>query len=158
MGLAVEFGWRLGLSAAASAFLISVASYGLASILTHVFLRPDPLALARERDSVTSTQRLDAPARSLAMILSDTRVRLAIATLVVGQLVMIGTTSTSPVYLHDQGHSVGIIGVGVAMHLGGMYVSSPLSGWLSDRFGRVPVIVAGAIGLLGAVLLAGFVP
>jgi MFS family permease len=158
MGLAVEFGWRLGLSASASAFLISVVSYGLASILTHAFLRPDPLTLARQREGSTRGTHLEAPARALAAILSDMRVRLAIATLVVGQLVMIGTTSTSPVYLHDQGHSVGIIGIGVAMHLGGMYVSSPLSGWLSDRFGRIPVIVAGAFLLLAAVLFAGFVP
>ena len=34
----------------------------------------------------------------------------------------------------------------------------PLSGWLSDRFGRVPVIAAGALLLFAAVILAGFVP
>ena len=158
MGLAVEFGRSFGLSSGASAFLISVTSYGLASLLIHLFLRPDPLTLARQHEAAATSTRVEAPARSLAMILNDGRVRLAIATLVVGQLVMIGTTSTSPVYLHDQGHTVGIIGIGVAMHLGGMYISSPLSGWLSDRFGRIPTIVAGALLLLAAVILAGFVP
>ena len=48
---------------------------------------------------------------------------------------MISTTSTSPLYLHDQGHTVGTIGVAVSLHLAGMYVASPLSGWLRDRFG-----------------------
>src|SRR5919109_2447214 len=74
------------------------------------------------------------------------------------QLVMIGTTSTSPVYLHDHGHSVGTIGLAVSMHLGGMYVASPLSGWLCDRFGRVPMIGAGGVVLLLALAVAGLAP
>jgi MFS family permease len=75
-----------------------------------------------------------------------------------GQLVMIGTTSTSPVYLHLNGHHVGTIGLAVAMHLGGMYVASPLSGWLSDRFGRGMMIAIGGLVLLFAMALAGLVP
>src|SRR5262245_220304 len=75
-----------------------------------------------------------------------------------GQLVMIGTTSTSPVYLHDHGHPVGTIGLPVAMHLGGMYVASPLSGWLSDRFGRGAMIAVGGVVLLLALAIAGLAP
>jgi MFS family permease len=39
-----------------------------------------------------------------------------------------------------------------------MYVASPLSGWLCDRFGRLSMIGLGALVLTGAVLLAGLVP
>jgi MFS family permease len=39
-----------------------------------------------------------------------------------------------------------------------MYVTSPLSGWLSDRFGRLPMIVLGALVLIGAVVVAGLAP
>jgi len=46
----------------------------------------------------------------------------------------------------------------VSLHLGGMYVASPLSGWLCDRFGRLPMIGAGGIVLLLALALAGFAP
>src|SRR6185295_1107985 len=74
------------------------------------------------------------------------------------QFVMISTTSTSPLYLHDQGHTVGTIGVAVSLHLAGMYVASPLSGWLADRFGRLPVITAGALMLIFAMALAGLAP
>jgi MFS family permease len=85
-------------------------------------------------------------------------VALAFVTLMVSQLVMIGTTSTSTLYLHDQGHPVGTIGLAASLHLAGMYVSSPLSGWLSDRFGRLPMIGTGGVILLLACALAGLVP
>jgi MFS family permease len=148
----------IGVSATASGFLISVVGYAIASLLVQIFLRPDPLAVAREleRESATST-RAAAP-RSLREALGDVRVQIAYATLAINQFVMIATTSTSPVYLHDQGHSVQTIGVAVSLHLGGMYVTSPLSGWLSDRFGRLPMIVLGAVVLIGAVVVAGLVP
>jgi MFS family permease len=74
------------------------------------------------------------------------------------QLVMIGTTSTSPVHLHDHGHHVHTIGLAVSVHLGGMYIASPLSGWLCDRFGRLPMIGLGGLVLVAAVSIAGLAP
>jgi len=158
MGLAVHVGAWLGLSAAASAFLISVASYAFAALLVQAVLRPDPMQIARRDHEATADGRRPAVPRTPGAIFSDIRVRIAYVTLVLGQLVMIGTTSTSPVYLHDQGHSVGTIGFAVSMHLGGMYIASPLSGWVCDRIGRIPSIVAGAAGLVAAVAMAGLVP
>jgi MFS family permease len=62
------------------------------------------------------------------------------------------------VYLHDNGHQVRTIGLAVSMHLAGMYIASPLSGWLGDRFGRLPVIGAGGLVLIAAVAQAGLAP
>jgi MFS family permease len=140
-----------------SAFLISVAGFGLAAVLVEVLLRPDPLAIARRLEA-PAAGAMAAAVRTRGEIARDPRVRIAFGTLMVGQLVMIGTTSTSPVYLHDHGHAVGTIGLAVAMHLGGMYVASPLSGWLADRFGRGAMIAAGGLVLLLALAVAGFAP
>jgi MFS family permease len=158
MPLATGLGHGLGLTPAGSAFLISVAGYVLAMVLSQLFLRPDPLAIARQAADAVTVDRPAAASRPIAEILGDLRVRIAIVTLVTSQLVMIGTTSTSPLYLHDQGHHVTTIGVAVALHLAGMYVASPLSGWMSDRFGRIPTIVTGGFGLIVAVAIAGLVP
>lgn len=158
MGLAVRVGQPLGLSPAGSAFLISIASYGLASLVIEVFLRPDPLLIARQLQERVSAFVVAERARSLGAILRDPRVRMALVALMTGQLVMIGTTSTSPVYLHDQGHHVHTIGLAVSMHLGGMYIASPLSGWLCDRFGRLPMIGVGGLVLMVAVTVAGLAP
>jgi MFS family permease len=164
MDPALRMGALLGITSTASAFLVSVAGYGLAAALVAALLRPDPLAIAREQEALSRrtagdiATRSGAPARPFGELLADVRVQIALATLMVSQFVMISTTSTSPVYLHDQGHTVGTIGLAVALHLGGMYVTSPLSGWLSDRFGRLPTIGAGALILIGAVMLAGLAP
>jgi MFS family permease len=154
----LRLGGRFGVEPTASAFLISVAGYSVAALLVELFLRPDPLAVARQFHESASAGRPAAPARALGEILADVRVQLALATLTISQFVMISTTSTSPVYLHDQGHNVQTIGVAVSLHLGGMYVASPLSGWLCDRVGRLPMIGVGALVLIGAVLLAGLAP
>jgi len=158
MAPALSLGARLDIPATASPFLVSVAGYGVAAVLTALFLRPDPLALARRAAAEEDAGRPASPARSLGAILADVRVQIALATLSISQFVMISTTSTSPLYLHDQGHTVGVIGIAVSLHLAGMYVASPLSGWLADRFGRVPVIAAGALMLIFAVALAGLAP
>ena len=155
MGLAVDVGRPLGLSAAGSAFLISLASFALASLVIEALLRPDPLLIARQLQARVSVSPLAERARAIGEIFRDPRVRISLGTLMTSQLVMIGTTSTSPVHLHDHGHHVGTIGLAVAVHLGGMYITSPLSGWLSDRLGRLPVIGLGGVVLLAAVAIAG---
>ena len=156
MDSAVRVGGAIGVPGVASPFLISLAGYGIAAGLTHVLLRPDPLTIARQYEASSATA--SGRQRSVGDIVREPRVALAFVVLMVGQLVMIGTTSTSTLYLHDQGHPVGTIGVATSLHLAGMYVSSPVSGWLSDRFGRLPTIGVGGIILLLACALAGFVP
>jgi MFS family permease len=155
---ALRVGGLLGVAPAASAFLISVGAYALAAVLIEILLRPDPLAVARAMHASVAASRPAEPARPLGAILGDVRVQLALATLTISQFVMISTTSTSPVYLHDQGYHVQTIGLAVSLHLGGMYVASPLSGLLCDRFGRLTMIGVGALVLVGAVLLAGLAP
>src|SRR5438132_527350 len=156
-GMPVAVG-SLGTALEASAFLISVAGYAVAALLVELFLRPDPLAVARQLHESVASGRPAEPARGLGEILGDVHVQLALATLTISQFVMISTTSTSPVHLHDHGHTVQTIGLAVSLHLGGMYVASPLSGWLCDRLGRLPMIGVGALVLTGAVLLAGLAP
>src|SRR5437870_9821245 len=95
MNPAVRAGAHVGLAPAASAFLISLAGYGLAAILVEIFLRPDPLAIARRLEETVEGRGTAERARSLGAILGDLRVRVALATLTISQFVMISTTSTS---------------------------------------------------------------
>ena len=149
----------LGVAAPASAFLIGIGGFGLAALVTEVLLRPDPLAVARrfaDADEAARPAPLGPTApRSLRSILRRPGVRIAFGALMINQLVMIGTTSTAAVYLHDHGHHADVIGVAVSLHLGGMYAASPFTGWLCDRVGRLAMILAGGVLLLGAMVFAG---
>ncbi|HEX9417776.1 MAG TPA: MFS transporter, partial [Methylomirabilota bacterium] len=154
MSPTLRVGALLGVPETASAFLVSIAGFAVAALVIEVFLRPDPLVVARQYQERMDAGRPVGVARRAGEIFADVRVQIALATLSISQFVMISTTSTSPVYLHDQGHNVQTIGVAVSLHLAGMYVTSPLSGWLCDRFGRLPMIGVGAALLIVAVVLA----
>lgn len=150
-------GW-IGLPTVGGPFLIGVGSFGLAALLIALFLRPDPLSIARVLHHVDPLARSSRAAQPLRTILRRPPVRIALGALMMSQLVMIGTTSTAAVYLHDNGHDIGMIGLAVALHLGGMYMASPVTGWLCDRIGRVTMILIGGVLLISAVVVAGLAP
>jgi MFS family permease len=158
IALAVALGTQINLPPSGSPFSVGVLSFGLAASMIFLLLRPDPLEIARDLQRVEDADRAHEPARPVGRLLQLPRVRLALAALMTSQLVMIGTTSTSPVYLRDQGHHVHEIGLAVALHLGGMYAASPLTGWLCDRFGRLVMMGAGGLVLIGAVTFAALAP
>src|SRR4051812_10534740 len=158
MAPATTLGGWLGVPAAGAPFLIGIGGFGLAAVLLQILLRPDPLAIAHAFHHPEAVLRATRAARSLGTILQVPRVRIALGALMVCQLVMIGTTSTAAVYLQDHGHDVAMIGLAVSLHLGGMYVASPITGWLCDRVGRLVMIVTGCILLVAATVVAGLAP
>jgi MFS family permease len=159
MAPATTFAVTLGLPASGGPFLIGIGGFGLAALLIELLLRPDPLKIAHHfhhaAESVAHVGRSGRPIRS---ILGLPRVRIAFGALMTSQLVMIGTTSTAAVYMLDHGHDVQMIGLAVSLHLGGMYVASPITGWLCDRVGRLAMILTGGILLMAAVIVAGLAP
>jgi MFS family permease len=72
---------------------------------------------------------------------------------------MVMIMSMTPVHMRDHHHSLATIGVVLSGHLVGMFALSPVTGWVTDRVGRRPVIAAGALTLgAGAVLSATAAP
>ena len=158
LALAARLAEAVGLPLSGSAFLVGIVGFGVAAVLVDALLRPDPLTIASQLHVPASGARQGHGGRPLREILKLPRVRIAVGALMTSQLVMIGTTSTAAVYLHDQGHGVDIIGLATAFHLGGMYATSPIAGWLCDRIGRVPVILIGTVVLVGAIVFAAITP
>jgi MFS family permease len=168
-------GW--GLPALAGPFLLAAAAYGGAGLVLAAFLRPDPLLLARARaadDAAAAeagplTRAPGAPAAPEATGAAgdagdagDGQVRrvvlLAGTVMVLTQGVMVAIMTMTPVHMTHHGHAVATAGLVIAVHVGMMYLPSPLSGRLVDRRGPRFVAVLAAAVLLAAGIVSAVVP
>ena len=144
-------------------FVFSAIAFALAALVIGVLLRPDPLLVARSvvpvaevgvGGDVTKGAGL---AAALREVLASPAARLGIAAVAVGHAVMVGVMSMTPVHIGEamHGDTLRIVGLVISVHIAGMYAISPVTGWLTDRLGRRPVILAGIALLLGACAVAG---
>jgi len=78
-----------------------------------------------------------------AVVGDPRRAAFAITAVALSHAVMISVMSMTPVHLVEHGASVAVAGFVISLHIAGMYALSPLFGFLADRFGRLPVILAG---------------
>jgi MFS family permease len=151
----------IGVPRLAGPYMLTVVTFVAAAAVIALFLRPDPLLVARgEAARLSGTiDNLRRPTRSLRASLSDIMrspsAAVGLLAMASGHAVMVGVMAMTPIHLQHGGASLGIIGLVISGHISGMYIASPLVGILSDRFGRHAVIVGGALILLAAVGIAG---
>ncbi|MEU9993324.1 MFS transporter [Streptomyces sp. NPDC048045] len=147
----------LGIPDLAGPFLLSGAAYGLAALVLAVLLRPDPLvvarALAAAEESSTGVGAATGPTHR-----RRAGVTLGALVMVLTQLVMVSIMTMTPVHLHDHGHGTAASGLVIGIHIGAMYLPSPLTGWLVDRYGRLKIAAASGLTLLAAGILAATAP
>ena len=141
----------MGVDAATGPYLLCAAMFGLAALGVLVGLRPDPLRLARPLS--TGIRAGTPPARQGRGWAPNAR--LALVTIGVAQLVMVGVMSMTPVHMGHGGAGLRMVGIVISFHTAGMYALSPMFGWLSDRRGRLPVLALGAGLLAVAGVVAG---
>lgn len=137
----------VSLPSLAGPFLLSLVAYVAAAAVLVSLLRPDPLLLSR-------ADAPPAPARASGSAWSAVLHGPALAGLcamVGAQFVMVAMMTMTPLHMKGHGHSLGVIGFVISMHIAGMYLFSPVGGWLTDRFGSPFAIRLGG----GALLVAG---
>lgn len=147
----------LGIPYLAGPFLLAALAYALAALVLAIWLRPDPLLLAREigaADSITPMTTTDISSADG----SGKGIAAGGFVMALTQLVMVAIMTMTPVHMLDHGHGTAAAGLVIAVHVGAMYLPSPLTGWLVDRFGRLPVAATSGVTLLAAGLLAGLAP
>ena len=92
--------------------------------------------------------------RPLRDIFAQPGTRLAMAAMVIGQLVMVMVMSITSVHMTAHGHALGDISLVITAHTLGMFGLSMISGRLADNFGRPATIMAGVGLLVASCLLA----
>ena len=154
---------KYGIPTLAGPYVFSALLFGAAALLLTLLMRPDPAVVAR-RISAESTGSASAATHAgmraaLRAVRSDPSARLGVTAVAVGHLVMVGVMAMTPVHIrsagHEPAHTLRIVGIVISLHIAGMYALAPAIGWLTDRIGRRPVILAGTVLLLLACALTG---
>jgi len=154
-------GMSLGLPRLSGPYVIAGISLTLAVAVLVVALRPDPFILARQvRQAADPGTKIPHPKLRDGIEHLRTRPRavLGIGAISIGHVVMIMVMVMTPVHMAHVDVTLQLIGLVISVHVAGMYAFSPLVGRAVDRFGRVPMIIAGAMILAASCVISGLAP
>ena len=150
------FGESLGLPPLTGAFALAAVAQLLAAILYLTALRPDPLFLARTRQSAMGLTQPPAKrgfGAAVRILATTPKAAVAVFTLAFSHATMVAVMAMTPVHLALHGVIIPLIGLTISLHTAGMYGLSPVFGWLADRFGRASVILLGQGILLASLVV-----
>ena len=166
VNLTATLATEVGIPPLAGPFMLAGAAYAAAGVVLWILLRPDPLLLARSIAAAKSPPSNQANSGSTAPAVASgpesRRWSWPLASgagiLILTQLIMVAIMTMTPIHIEHHGHSIGVTGLVIAAHIAGMFLPSPFSGWLVDRFGCLPIAIAAGVTLLAAGLLAAWAP
>ncbi len=153
---------RVGFPTDAGPYLIGAVLMAIALVVIFFLLRPDPKTLGALMERQEHGEPIPGSAaktvRPLRQIFGQEMVLVALAAMVIGQLVMTLLMVITPLHMRYNDHTTGEISIVIMAHTLGMFGLSALTGWLIDKLGRAPMIVLGALVLIISALLAPISP
>ncbi|MGB7338688.1 MAG: MFS transporter [Phototrophicaceae bacterium] len=149
----------LGFDPNTGPWVIAAIFYTLATILTFIMLRPEPMKIAKiieiEEDRRKKKKRDENDkGRPVRELLKLPRVQLAVISMLISQVVMVMLMVMTPLHMVNHGHSTANVSIVITAHTLGMFGLSAVTGYLIDRLGRVPMMVVGALTLLTAAIIS----
>ncbi len=155
---------KIGFPALAGPFMLAGLAYSAGALVLWLLLRPDPLLLARSIAADVSSRSATPAAPSEAGAVPGPRQRWSWALasgagiMILTQLIMVAIMTITPIHIEHHGHGVDVTGIVIGAHVAGMFLPSPFSGWLVDRYGYLAIAVAAGVTLLAAGLIAAWAP
>lgn len=150
----------LGLPTLTGPFLFTIFAQLSATTIFWFGLRPDPLLYAKQlsladggKAEAKSAGRLRA---SFGILREYPKAAYAVITIALSHMVMVSVMSMTPIHMTSHGASLVVVGFTISLHILGMYAFAPIFGWLSDRFGKIRIILVGQLTNLFALGFAGF--
>ena len=141
----------LGMPTLTGPFVFTVAAQAI-TVCIYVFgLRPDPLTVAKDALGTAPRER---PRLGFATLRVNSRARFAVGAVALSHATMVAVMSMTPVHLYGHGATLAIVGFTISLHIAGMFGLSPVFGWLSDRIGRLPVLLGGQAILAVSLVVA----
>ena len=151
-----NLGLSLGLPQLSGPYVVAAVCLSISALVLLVFLRPDPYLTSLEREAAAGEAAHRPRLRDgIEHLRGRPRAVLGIAAIAIGHVVMVMVMVMTPVHMAHVDVTLQLIGLVISVHVAGMYALSPVVGWAVDRYGRVPVIVAGIAILDGGLRARG---
>lgn len=147
-----------GIPALAGPFVLAGVAYAVGAAVLWTLLRPDPLVLARTRERDTSMHSVQPDPTPAEARTRSRGIATGALVMIVSQMVMIAVMTMTPIHMRSHGHDVSAVGFVIGVHVAAMYLPSPLSGWLVDRWGAGTVAMLSAVTFVGAGAVGAWSP
>ncbi|MFZ8925912.1 MAG: MFS transporter [Candidatus Nanopelagicales bacterium] len=156
-------GWlgiSLGLPQLAGPYVVTAITLAIAVLVLLTFLRPDPYILAADMRAKVDAEAKREVAKprlrdGIAHLRGNRGALLGMSAIAIGHVAMVMVMVMTPIHMAHVDVTLTLIGLVISVHVAGMYAFSPIVGRSVDRYGPIPVIVAGILNLLASCLLAG---
>jgi len=145
-GIGVVIGDTLGMPELTGPFIFTVAAQLAAASMYWWGIGPHIPTVTVTKTAATTAAKL------------SRAVPFAIAVIGLGHATMVAVMAMTPVHLVHDGATVGEASFVISLHVAGMYALSPVFGILSDKIGRVPVLILGQVVLAISLALTAFFP
>ncbi|WP_375140515.1 MFS transporter [Cohnella herbarum] len=154
-----RFATSIDVPALAGPFLLAAVAFLLAGVALLVFLRPDPLIVAKAIAEANKVDRKNATtAIGKISAVNNRGIIVGTTVMVLTQIVMVAIMTMTPIHMKNHGHGLGDVGLVIGIHIAAMFLPSLVTGVLVDKFGRTVMACASGITLLSAGLLAALAP
>jgi len=140
----------LGLPALTGPFLLAALAYGIAGLIIFIWLKPDPLLIAKQIEHKVQ-EKAEAIVKRPIVILGS-------FVMIITQIIMVAIMTMTPIHMSHHGHSLSSVGLVIGLHIAAMYLPSLVTGALLDKFGRNVMIVAASITLFLSGVVAALSP
>jgi MFS family permease len=146
----------LGFNTDTGPFLIAIVFFGISVLITFFSLRPEPMEIALAVGNEEQKKKTDSieEVRPISQLLRLPRVQLALMSMLISQVVMVTLMVITPLHMYHHNHDNSAVSLVIAAHTLGMFGLSTVTGRMIDRFGRVPMMVAGALTLVAAAVVS----
>lgn len=150
---------RLDIPPLTGPFALGSLAMLVAAAVVWIFLRPDPLLLARaEAGTADEPPRGTSWGRVGEVLRTRPVVGPAITGLATAHAVMVAVMVMTPLHMEHGGAELRVIGMVISVHVLGMFAFAPLVGMAADRWGRATVLAIGGVTLLVSLFLSGRSP
>jgi len=145
-GIGVVIGDALGMPELTGPFIFTVAAQLAAASMYWWGIGPHVPTVTVTKTAATTAAKL------------SRAVPFAIAVIGLGHATMVAVMAMTPVHLVHDGATVGEASFVISLHVAGMYALSPVFGILSDKIGRVPVLILGQVVLAISLAITALFP